>query len=590
MVILTKDEKELFDKYFLGWSDSLKLSHDMRAVLIDAILSYEFPVKLMKVFFDKRTSLKQVIDTLIELKIPMELIAKIDVVTVREFEADKAKANNENQVEVAGAKDSATDLALVPASASPIKSVLGLLPRKKPAEPLVLEPQDGANVKAGQTITQSGTDQPEGTLPIPEFGPMRPPTLRKSGTPLVLADEGLGTAGNTGESGDSEEDSNQKAQTQSGKPGLHRTSRPPVLETYSALDWFKSPRATFEKWNKNREINAASKTGKSSSSSRKGVEFSGAKITLYVILLAIVVGIVWVVANANPQGISSGGADSQQIIQEAPPVDPNNIPLDVEGSVNQRGFVGELQKFIYALSILTFLAVLGDRLYGRQFTDIIVYLIVTYSSIFLVLPSEVGVVTSVIVLLLLVGWITTASVQGEGKDFTIMVGWLLSTATIGGLVLTKIAVISNIFHKMTVGRVMAVVDLGYYFDTASLGLIAFSFVVYAFAFLALIVAIYEAVRRSEEGTMPLAPLICGLFGILSYFASLHLLNLVPWLSSSIGMLVSVAIAGMAISPTGRQFVPREWANKSAYDGAVLYLAVMTVLVIIFGNAGWLIGY
>lgn len=477
----------------------------------------------------------------------------------------KSKAENE---------DKPADSAMVlPVQIDPFKGI----PRSKPAPPPTQDPTPGnaPTVFKPQAPGATSNSQPNvEEIPTDEDG-----------------------GGDDGE--EEKEDGNltPKPQVPSSVPGNKpRPAAPvfkkqqPALEEYEPSDWFKHPWITLGKWNRNRQLKAEQKTGQSTGPSRMKIDVSGAKIALYVLLVAVVAGIIWIVANANPQGVTSAGVESQQVTEEAPPVDPNNIPLDVEGSVNKRGFVGELQKFVYALSLLTFLSVLGDRLYGRQFTDVIVYLIVTYSSIFLVLPPEVGVFTSVIVLLVLVGWITTASVQGEGKDFTIMVGWLLGTATIGGLVLTKIAIITNIFPKMSVDRVMAVVDLGYYFDTATLGLIAFSFVVYVFAFLALITAIFEAVRRSEEGTMPLAPLICALAGILFYFLPLHVLSLAPWLSASIGMLVSVSLAGMAISPTGRQFVPREWANKSPYDGAVLYLAIMTVLVIVFGHAGWLIGY
>jgi hypothetical protein len=298
MAILTDKEKELFDKYFLGWSDSLKLSHDMRAVLIDAILSYEFPVKLMKVFFDKKTSLKQVIDTLIDFKIPMELIAKIDVVTVREFEADKANANNKNQVEEAGAKDSATDLALTPASASPLNSVLGSLPKKKVVlEPLVLETKEG-----GEVATQIGTLRP-------------PSTLRRTGTPLVLADEGNATVSNAEEgeeSGDSEGDVVLEAD-------VDKTS---ALKKKGGLASLKEKATNIAKSisagkkEKGSNFLTPSRTTRPNRFGGGSLSGKGAKIgfiALAVLILLISAGVLWRLGNENGEYNSSDNSSATSL-------------------------------------------------------------------------------------------------------------------------------------------------------------------------------------------------------------------------------------------------------------------------------------
>ena len=347
MVILTKQERELFDKYFLGWSDSLKLSHDMRAVLIDAILSYEFPVKLMKVFFDKKTSLKQVIETLIEFKIPMELIAKIDEVTVREFEADNAKANEENNDEVAGAKDSATDLALAPASSTLNNSVLDSLPKKKPVK-LVLETKEGDETAKDQSKVElpgSGGD-----LPIP-------PKSVIIRTPSANSDSKV-------------EDSNRKAGLGLVVGDEEETGDKPEGKA-KGKNWLSSIKLPFGKKEKGSNVLTPSRTtrpnrlgsGFSQSSDGGSLSGKGAKIgfiALAVLIILISAGVLWRLGNENGEYNSSDNSSATSLglstcttAEGLPGVIRYNVTPNAE-LFGLSGFVDSQRSLPYVNSALAF--------------------------------------------------------------------------------------------------------------------------------------------------------------------------------------------------------------------------------------------
>ena len=74
--ILSEQDQKTFDEVFLKWCDSVKASHDMRAVLLSAILSYSEALKLIKLFFNKKMSFNEAFDMLKAVEVGLVYIKK----------------------------------------------------------------------------------------------------------------------------------------------------------------------------------------------------------------------------------------------------------------------------------------------------------------------------------------------------------------------------------------------------------------------------------------------------------------------------------------------------------------------------------
>jgi len=279
----------------------------------------------------------------------------------------------------------------------------------------------------------------------------------------------------------------------------------------------------------------------------------------------------------------------QPLPLEAPPVAPPENPLNFKGSIDSRGFLGKVQSLIFVIGLGVLMSLIGDIIYREQWLDGVVAVAMTIMAIAIVLP-DVGIAWVGVILFLVELAFVIAVSLATGKDFSPIAAHFLLVAVFGGLIFTRIGAIQSIFPRMVISSVPPIAQLGYFFSTMNFAAMAFPMIVYLYFLIGTILSIVESVRPSgEDKSSRWGSLVAGGFGLLAYFFFLLVVHLVPWVSFLIAFLLTVAGSAAVRSQPAKQWVSPKWSVRSPFDGAMLFTAILLMVVVIFGQQWWLIG-
>ncbi len=554
-----KGAKEVYQKLFMEWCSAQQVNRGTQAAFSYALKSNgEVPLNLLEVALRENLTPLLFAEKLQDSGYDVTLVlSQLEAAELKDEEM-KAEEHEENSV------------VIVP------PSVAGLVSKPK----LVIQRADSTAETATETAAQSDM---EGAVFKTEDSP-------------ELA---TGESDPTGEVKVAP-----KRLVRPPAPGVAKSS-PAITEPESKgpKAWIGAISDRFSDW---RGGFGSNKAGSKSASEAKSGSLNRAantndktvrSIVLAIVLAAVAIPLFVLIFNNTSNKYTTNGEQTglgieQQIVPlEGPPVAPNTVPLNTAGSIQKQGFLGKVQLFVVTTSLLIVFALIGDRWYNRQNSDAVYTIIITALTILFTFPQGlVWTIGAIVFLVLMFAFVWVVSTQGEGSDFTNLSAWALMVGGVGGLVVSKIATITNLFPSLQFTHVIPLVELTYYLQTLNLKDVYPTFIVDLFVFFGTGVAIFELLRKSEDGTSPIGPIISVIFGLLGYALFLHVFNLDAWISVLIGTLVAVGVSAGSISPAGRQLVPREWGNKSPFDGAMLLLGLLLSAVLIAGSNPWLIGF
>lgn len=292
----------------------------------------------------------------------------------------------------------------------------------------------------------------------------------------------------------------------------------------------------------------------------------------------------------GPSGINEAPATPlSELPQEDAPIAPPENPLNFAGSIEHRGFLGQVQKLIFNVGLGILAALIGDIIYRKQWWDGVTAVLAATIAILLIFPAGTAWWIGLIFFGLQLYLVWFAAFQG-GRDYSPLAAYFLLVGTFGGLIASRIGAIQNIFVKMAVSVVPPIVNLGYNFQVMSFAGLAFPVIVYLFILIGFVVSVIESVRPGgEDRSSRTGSLISAGLGLLVFFIFLHGVHLAAWISFLIAFLVSAGGSAALRSEPAKQFVTPIFGVRSPFDGAMLLAATLLVLLVIFGQAWWLVG-
>ncbi len=292
--------------------------------------------------------------------------------------------------------------------------------------------------------------------------------------------------------------------------------------------------------------------------------------------------------NSDPYAPSAQSQPAGSV-QELVPQKPDDNPLNFRGSLDARGFLGRVQSLIFVLGIGVLVSLIGDIIYREQKLDGVVSVAMAVVAIFVLLPPSVPAWVGLLIFLLELAFVMAVSLA-TGKDYSPLAANFLLVAVFGGLIFTRIGAIQSMFPGMLISSVPPIVQLGYYFSTMNFAAMAFPLIVYLYFLIGSILSVVESIRPSgEDKSSRWGSLAAGGFGLLIYFIFLLAVHLAPWVSFLIAFLLTVAGSAALRSQPAKQWVAPEWSVRSPFDGAMLFTAILLLIVVIFGQQWWLVG-